>query len=169
MRRAFGNRAAAQCLSAAERSISFCKPWKPVPQSDLGGLLRDLSAAKILRAPLCIPYRADSWEPCLLAHGVSSPEAMKDLHAKALRYETFAGCAPPAKGRLVRMQSRAHLVTAGFPLADSPAKASSRLPRLYSDRSLSRKRSHKFPARFIFQGGRSHPFARWNLLAAHGG
>ena len=50
--------------------------------------MRGLSAAKILRTTICIPYRAGfvgtlSDSP----GGVSSPEAMKDLHAKAMRYE----------------------------------------------------------------------------------
>ncbi|MGA7392939.1 MAG: GlcNAc-transferase family protein [Terrimicrobiaceae bacterium] len=109
-------------MSLSRRAVNFLLQALGVgAESDLGGLLRDLPAAKILRAPLCIPYRADSWEPCLLAHGVSSPEAMRALHAKALRYETFIGCAPQQNGDSCACEP-APIVTGGFPLAVPPPK-----------------------------------------------
>ena len=110
-------------MSLSRRAVNFLlQALEAGAESDLGGLLRDLPAAKILRAPLCIPYRADSWEPCLLAHGVSSPEAMRALHAKALRYETFIGCAPQQNGDSCECKSAPPIVTVGFPLAIPPPK-----------------------------------------------
>ena len=88
-------------MSLSRRAASFLlAALETRPECDVEDLLVGLPAAKILRKTNRIPYRADSWEPCLVTHGLPSQETMKDLHTKALRYETLIGSASPPTGNL---------------------------------------------------------------------
>ena len=85
-------------MSLSRRAASFLlKALEAGAEGDIEELLMRLPAAKVLRTTKRTPYRADSWEPCLVTYGVPTQEAMKDLHTKALRYETLAGLAPPLR------------------------------------------------------------------------
>ena len=83
-------------MSLSRRAAGFLlKASDAGAECEIEELLGGLRAARILRATNRNPYRSDSWEPCLVTYGVPTQEAMKDLHTKALRYETLIGLAPP--------------------------------------------------------------------------
>ena len=64
-------------------------------ESSVEEILASLPAARVLQPANGISPRMDSREACLVTPGISSRDAMKDLHAKALRHEMLAGLAQP--------------------------------------------------------------------------
>ena len=156
-------------MSLSRRAASFLlKALEAGAEGDIEELLMRLPAAKVLRTTKRTPYRADCWEPCLVTYGVPTQEAMKDLHTKALRYETLAGLAPPLRedsaecsaARISKSNVRLRNPSSNFPHNG----------RIFVQIAAYREADlANSPARPFLQGCRRRSIACWRLLAARGG
>ena len=111
-------------MSLSHRAANFLsQTLEANAESDIEELLTGLPGARISRTSYCDLYQTDSWEPCLVTRGVPSPEAMKDLHKKALRYESLIGCTPAMNGDTREREpapSPAHDIRRGTPQRKLP-------------------------------------------------